>query len=112
VKATSCCSNPILKTEYKLIHAWNGREAVALCREHSPQLIIMDINMPNMDGYEATREIRKFSKTVPIIAVTAYAFASDRKKSSKTVSTVMSLSRSIRQNWGLRYELCSTRTLR
>ena len=83
--AEDCESNfllfqSILKTEYKLIHAWNGREAVALCREHSPQLIIMDINMPNMDGYEATREIRKFSKTVPIIAVTAYAFASDKEK--------------------------------
>ena len=83
--AEDCESNfllfqSILKTEYKLIHAWNGREAVALCRKHSPQLIIMDINMPNMDGYEATREIRKFSKTVPIIAVTAYAFASDKEK--------------------------------
>lgn len=70
----------ILKQEYKLIHAWDGREAVTLCREHNPQLIIMDINMPNMDGYEATREIRKFSKTIPIIAVTAYAFASDKEK--------------------------------
>ena len=70
----------ILKQEYKLLHAWDGREAVALCREHNPQLVIMDINMPNMDGYEATREIRKFSKTLPIIAVTAYAFASDKEK--------------------------------
>lgn len=36
--------------------------------------------MPKMDGYEATREIRKVSKTVPIIAVTAYSFASDKEK--------------------------------
>ena len=70
----------ILKQEYKLVHAWDGREAVALCREHDPQLVIMDINMPNMDGYEATKEIRKFSQTVPIIAVTAYAFASDKER--------------------------------
>lgn len=45
-----------------------------------PHVVIMDINMPKMDGYEATREIRKVSKTVPIIAVTAYSFASDKEK--------------------------------
>ena len=40
----------------------------------------MDINMPRMDGYEAAREIRKFSDSIPIIAVTAYAFASDKER--------------------------------
>lgn len=70
----------ILEAEYKLIHAWDGAEAVELYKEHSPQIIIMDINMPNMDGYEATREIRKLNADVPIIAVTAYAFASDKKR--------------------------------
>lgn len=73
----------ILSTRYKLIHAWDGREAVELYKQHKPQIIIMDINMPNMDGYEATREIRKFSGSVPIIAVTAYAFASDRERIMK-----------------------------
>ena len=43
-------------------------------------MILMDINMPNMNGYEATREIRKMSESVPIIAVTAYAYASDKQK--------------------------------
>lgn len=70
----------ILEAEYKLIHAWDGVEAVELYKEHRPQIIIMDINMPNMDGYEATHEIRKLSADVPIIAVTAYAFASDKKR--------------------------------
>lgn len=70
----------ILEGEYHLLHAWDGCEAVELFREHHPQVIIMDINMPNMDGYEATREIRKLSENVPIIAVTAYAFASDKKR--------------------------------
>lgn len=70
----------ILEKEYRLIHAWDGCEAVALCREHRPQLVIMDINMPRMDGYEAAREIRKFSDSIPIIAVTAYAFASDKER--------------------------------
>ena len=70
----------ILKKEYKLIHAWNGREAVELYLKHKPQIILMDINMPVMNGYEATREIRKYAPNVPIIAVTAFAYASDEEK--------------------------------
>lgn len=70
----------ILKNEYQLIHASNGREAVELfCKEH-PHLIIMDINMPVLNGYEAVEEIRKISSAVPIIAVTAYAFDSDEQR--------------------------------
>ncbi|MDE7418984.1 MAG: response regulator [Muribaculaceae bacterium] len=70
----------LLEDDYKLIHAWNGREAVDMFAEHRPDLILMDINMPLMDGYEATRNIRQISETVPVIAVTAYAFASDRMR--------------------------------
>lgn len=70
----------ILGKEYHLIHAWDGEEAVELYRKHTPNIVIMDINMPKMDGYEATREIRKLSAHVPIIAVTAYAFASDKER--------------------------------
>ncbi|MCM1331681.1 MAG: response regulator [Bacteroides sp.] len=70
----------ILSNDYNLIHAWDGVEAVELFKQHKPDMIVMDINMPNMDGYEATREIRKLSRTVPITAVTAYAFASDKEK--------------------------------
>ena len=70
----------ILGKDYHLLHAWNGNEAIELYREYEPQLILMDINMPVMDGYEATREIRKFSLQVPIIAVTAFAYASDEQK--------------------------------
>ena len=70
----------ILKYDYHLIHAWDGMEAVEMFREHSPQIVLMDINMPVMDGYEATREIRKFSAKIPIIAVTAFAYASDEQK--------------------------------
>ena len=47
----------ILRKDYNLIHAWNGQEAVNMFREYDPQLILMDINMPVMNGYEATREI-------------------------------------------------------
>lgn len=70
----------ILKYDYHLIHAWDGQEAVNLFREYNPQIVLMDINMPVMDGYEATKEIRKYSAKVPIIAITAFAFASDEQR--------------------------------
>lgn len=70
----------ILKKEYNLIHAWNGVEAVELFEEHHPHLVLMDISMPELNGYEAVQKIRKISSTVPVIAVTAYAYASDEEK--------------------------------
>ena len=70
----------ILRKDYNLVHAWNGEEAVILSRKYDPQIILMDINMPVMDGYEATKEIRKFSTRVPIIAITAFAYASDEQR--------------------------------
>lgn len=70
----------MLEDEYELIHAHDGLEAVEMFKLHNPRLILMDISMPNMDGYEATKEIRKISTTVPIVAVTAYAFASDKER--------------------------------
>ena len=57
----------LLKHTYRLIHAQNGREAVAFFQSHHPQLILMDIKMPEMNGYEATSEIRKSSADIPII---------------------------------------------
>ena len=68
----------LLKHTYRLIHAQNGREAVAFFQSHHPQLILMDIKMPHMDGLEATRLIRSYSKEVPIVALTAFAFESDK----------------------------------
>lgn len=70
----------ILKGEYQLIHAWDGQEAVEMFKQYNPQIILMDINMPVMDGYEATKEIRKYSAKVPIIAITAFAYASDEQR--------------------------------
>ena len=70
----------ILHTQYELIHAWTGREAVELYARYRPDLVLMDLNMPEMDGYEAVRAIRKYSSQVPVIAVTAYAYAVDEQR--------------------------------
>lgn len=69
-----------LGSSYKIVRAENGAEAVDLYKKHNPDVILMDISMPVMDGYQATEEIRKMSNTVPIIAVTAYALNSDRQR--------------------------------
>lgn len=59
----------------------NGKEAIEACRQHSDiDLVLMDIQMPVMNGYQATREIRKFNKDVIIIAQTAFALTGDKEK--------------------------------
>lgn len=64
-----------------ILHAKNGIEAIKICEENKDiDLIFMDIKMPELNGYEATKEIRKFNKTVKIIAQTAYALSGDREK--------------------------------
>lgn len=64
-----------------IFQAKNGKEAVDICREHPEiSLVLMDIKMPLMNGFEATREIRLFRKDIPIIAITAHAMTGDEKK--------------------------------
>lgn len=70
----------ILEESFNLVRAIDGCEAVDLFGEVNPDLVLMDINMPRMDGYEATRIIRGLSQTVPVIAVTAYAFEHDASR--------------------------------
>lgn len=70
----------ILHKDYHILHAWNGKEAVELFEKHNPHIVLMDVNMPEMDGYQATAEIRKLSPDVPILAVTAYAYAMDEQR--------------------------------
>ena len=67
---------------YDLTEAENGEEAIAAVARRRPDLILMDIQLPVMDGYEATRRIRTNPdlRSVPIIAVTSYALAGDENK--------------------------------
>ena len=67
--------------EFKIIRAKDGREAVGFCKtEDQIDLILMDIKMPDMDGFEATRKIHGILPNVPVIAHTAYATEADKKK--------------------------------
>jgi PAS domain S-box-containing protein len=70
------------KTKAKIIRAFNGKEAVDFIRGgKTVDFILMDVRMPLMDGYEATRLIKKFDPDIPVVAQTAYALSGDRENS-------------------------------
>ncbi|MFO7848955.1 MAG: PAS domain S-box protein [Spirochaetia bacterium] len=75
--------NLLAETEAKVSIANNGVEAVSLVQEHSFDMIFMDLQMPEMDGYEATRNIRRIYPKIPIIALTAAALVEDRRKAKE-----------------------------
>lgn len=66
------------KLDCQVIQAVNGKEAVSSFREQKPELVLMDLRMPEMDGLEATREIRKIDSNVPISALSANSSEQDR----------------------------------
>jgi PAS domain S-box-containing protein len=69
------------KISNEVLHAKTGIETVEICRNNPDlDLILMDIRMPGMNGYDATRQIRKYNKEIIIIAQTAYALSGDRQK--------------------------------
>ena len=72
----------ILKKYYEFYRARNGQEAVELVKEDKPDLVLMDMKMPMMDGLEATRQIKELYPDLPVIAVTANAFDSDKPLST------------------------------
>ena len=63
---------------YKLVHAHDGMEAIIFYEQYKPDLILMDIKMPNINGLDATKAIREMSASVPVIAVSAYAYEKDK----------------------------------
>ena len=72
----------ILSGQYTTLEAENGQIALDILQTHTDDvaLILLDIVMPVMDGYEALRGVREISPDVPVIALTAYAFETDRHR--------------------------------
>jgi CheY-like chemotaxis protein len=75
-------SRRLARRGYDPVTAVNGEQAVALAQSELPSLILMDLSLPVMDGWEATRRIKAMPNTrsIPIIALTAHAMAGDQQK--------------------------------
>ncbi|MCK4339032.1 MAG: response regulator [Candidatus Cloacimonetes bacterium] len=75
----------LTKNGYEVLEARSGEEGLELAIKEKPDLIIMDIQLPGIDGYEATKRIRESEADheVPIIALTSYAMTGDREKALK-----------------------------
>jgi two-component system, cell cycle response regulator DivK len=77
-------STVLRHTGYEVVEATDGVQAVDLARRIAPDLILMDISIPEIDGWEATKILRQDPKTrdIPIIALTAHALADDRERAT------------------------------
>jgi CheY-like chemotaxis protein/nitrogen-specific signal transduction histidine kinase len=73
----------VLSRRYRLLRALNGIEAVTINEEEHPDLILMDIRMPDMNGLDATRIIKEVNHEVPIVALSAYAFDENIKEAKE-----------------------------
>jgi CheY-like chemotaxis protein len=71
--------------KYRMLEAVDAETGIRLAREHHPDLILMDIELPGMDGLSATRLIKKDESLadIPIVALTSYAMSGDEKKARK-----------------------------
>ena len=75
-------SRRLQRRGYEVVIAVDGQEGVALAQAETPDLILMDMSLPVMDGWEATRQLKAASGTIaiPVIALTAHAMSGDREK--------------------------------
>ncbi len=75
-------SRRLIRKKYEVLVAVDGRESVEMARSEAPDLILMDMSLPVMDGWEATRQLKASPETqaIPIIALTAHAMSGDREK--------------------------------
>jgi two-component system, cell cycle response regulator DivK len=78
-------SRRLQRRGYEVVLAVDGQEGVALAQAEAPDLILMDMSLPVMDGWEATRQLKAASETmaIPVIALTAHAMSGDREKAMK-----------------------------
>ena len=77
----------LLEDDYNIIIARDGAQGVAQANQYKPDLILMDIAMPVMDGYEATRNIRKNFHSMPIIGLSSHAMPGDAEKAKEAGCT-------------------------
>jgi CheY-like chemotaxis protein len=75
-------SRRLIKKGYEVVMAMDGERAIDMARAEAPDLILMDISLPGLDGWEATRRLKAVPETeaIPIIALTAHAMAGDKEK--------------------------------
>lgn len=75
-------SRRLLKREYEVVIAVDGEQGVAMARSESPDIILMDMSLPGIDGWTATRQVKadEATRAIPVIALTAHAMAGDREK--------------------------------
>jgi CheY-like chemotaxis protein len=75
-------SRRLIRRGYEVVLATNGQEGLALAESSCPDLILMDLNLPTLDGWEATRKIKSSVSTalIPIIALTAHAMSGDKEQ--------------------------------
>ena len=75
-------SRRLIRRGYEVVLATNGQEGLALAKSSSPDLILMDLSLPTLDGWEATRQIKSSVSTaaIPIIALTAHAMSGDKEQ--------------------------------
>ncbi|HWV40325.1 response regulator [Pseudorhodoplanes sp.] len=75
-------SRRLLRNNFEVVMAVNGKEGVDMAKSERPDIILMDMSLPVMDGWEATRTIKadEETKSIPVIALTAHAMESDREQ--------------------------------